>query len=446
MVWYDYYISPTGVTDPDSGWNSEANAIDGVLNTYAVSNDVTVGNWTEFLYFSSAAFDGDGFRFSADPSIPFNSRNRVDIDLYYDDAWNNLYEGSWALDGVSLSGHAYSIDPNQTVTQARIRFKATGSQTINMRLGFVMFHKVAPLLFGISGDQHFSDNVDHDWPNFGQKEYRRVTTAPTRFGAFIETVDENIDPIFGFSIHMGDAVDSRCSSGGMPGKLAELNSIVDDSDVPFLNIIGNHDKWEIDSRGDMTWAEYFAALSNHATQANGFPDGANPKGYTFDVGGFRCIVLYYPYLDYVQGPEGDDQQAWLTARLSETSKPVIIFSHAYLHTQMHQYGDPSYAYYGGDDTYLAPVRTIIENSGKVIAVFQSHYHRAKSNATINEIPYVGVACPVHAPLIDDNAYYIVEVTPNVFQGPNQMHGTVKLTGYGSMAFDYNGDKFSLMSA
>ena len=338
------------------------------------------------------------------------------------------------------------MDPNKTVTQARNRFKATGNQTINMRLGFVQFHKVAPLLFGISGDQHFSDNVDYFWTQYAQNEFRRVTTAPTRFGAFHDTVDENIDPVFGFSIHMGDAVDSRCSAGGTPGKLAEFNAVVDDRDVKANTVIGNHMQWVIEGRQDMTWAQYFAALTNQASQDNGFPDGANPKAYTFDVGGFRCIVLYYTYLNYVEGPEGNDQLAWLTARLAETSKPVLIFTHAYLHTQMHQYGDSNYAFYGSDDTYLAPVRTILEASGKVQAVFESHYHRAKSNATINGIPYVGVACPVLAPLINDNAYYIAEVTPNVFQGASQQHGKVKLTGYGSRAFDYNGDVFSVMVA
>jgi len=437
MSFFDYYISPTAVDDPESDWTDKAYTIDGNPQTYGYSSEIVPGTWSEYLYFSHTGLLCDGACFKASEQSPVDY---VDIDLYYDDAWQPFYEGAWIADVTRIANWTKSMYPAKVVTGGRIRFKGVGAATIPATLYEFWFHQESPLLFGLIGDIHISDAADMVWNQFQQNEYRRFSTASTRLGDFLTTINDNIDPVHGFSIDCGDILDSHSTPAQVLTLMAGYNdAIIDLRDVPHRFAIGNHLKWMIDSREDITWAQYFAALSNEGARANGFPDSENPKAYTFDVGGFRCIVLYYTYLNYVEGAEGDDQRAWLTARLAETDRPVIVFCHAYLHTQMHQYGNPGYAYYGSDDTYLAPVRTILEEKGKVQAVFSSHYHRAKSNAVINGIPYIGLAGSIHAPLADDNAYYIVEVTPNAFQGPNQWHSRIKMTGYGTKAFDYRGD-------
>jgi len=292
--------------------------------------------------------------------------------------------------------------------------------------------------FGVIGDVHFNDKPDVVWNMFGQNEYRRFSTAATRMGNFVSTLNVESSAC-DFAIHTGDAIDSTginhlTNLGNFNTKLGDLN-------CDAYNTIGNHVKWLVDTAEAMTWAQYFSTLTNQASQDNKWPDNDNPKAYTFDKVGFHCIVLLYTYLNYVEGEEGDDQLGWLEARLQATSLPVLVFCHAYLHTQMHQYGNPGYAYYGSDDTYLAPVRTVLEAGKNVQAVFCSHYHRAKSTRVINDIPYIGFAGSVHAPLANDNAYYIVEVTPNQVRGANQWRSAIKITGYGNKAWDLRMDKW-----
>ncbi len=437
MAWYNYYLSPAGVTDPDTGWTNEANVIDGNPVTSAFSDNISPGEYTKYLYFTRSSFSCDGVRFYAQEDSP---NDWVDIDLYYDGGWQPFYEGAWIADSLTgVPNWAKSMSSAEDVTQGRIRFKGVGASTIPVVLFDVYFHQEAPLLFAGIGDIHLSDAADEEWFRFEQNEFRRHSTAGARLETFLNAVVTNIDPVFGFSIDLGDIIDSRTSAGQTLNYIDYYNDeIVDNRNVPHYRLLGNHVKWLIENREDFTWAQYFAALSNDGAKSNGFPDGDNPKGYTFDVGGFRCIVLYSTYLNYVEGVEGDDQRAWLTARLDETSKPVLVFSHGYMHANTHTYGDASYAYYG-DDSFQSPVRTIIENSGKVQAVFQSHYHRAKSNCVINDIPYIGLAGSTHCPLVDDEAYYIVEVTPSAFVGASQSCSRVKMTGHGNRAFDYRGD-------
>lgn len=298
---------------------------------------------------------------------------------------------------------------------------------------------MATIKFGIIGDVHYNEKVDAVWNMFSQNEFRRFSTADTRFSNFIATVNAESSPVCAFAIHGGDAVDS--TSDVPTTRYGDFNTRAGDLTVSFYNTLGNHLHWMVEIGEKMTWANYFDTLTNHAVRNNPFPNGTTPKAYTFDVSGFRCIVLFYTYMNYVEGVEGDDQLAWLTARLSETELPVIVFSHAYLHTNMHQYGNPSYAYYGSDDTYLLPVRTVLENSKKVQAVFQSHYHRGKSNCIINDIAYISIFGSVLAWNPADNAYYIVEIETDKIFGQYQSRPSIKMTGYGSKGFDYNGNKW-----
>ncbi len=304
--------------------------------------------------------------------------------------------------------------------------------------------------FGKICDVHFSDFADSIWNGVGgQNEYRRRSTANTRFGEFKDTVNAE-NPACSFAMHGGDAVSQFGTGGQMLTQFGLFNSAAGLLTPDFYNSVGNHEKNIIDGFGYITWAQYFAAITNQATQDNKFPDDSNPKAYTFTKDGFLCIVLYYTAAQYVEGVEGDDQLGWLETILDGNSLPVLVFAHAYLHSQIHPYGNPEYAFYsmpsGTSEPYQAPVRTLLENSGLVQAVFHCHYHRAKSFAMINDIPYFSLAGSVLAPLAADNAYYIIEVTTNQIKGANQWMSAIKLTGYGSKGFNYDRSKFTAIIA
>lgn len=109
-----------------------------------------------------------------------------------------------------------------------------------------------------------------------------------------------------------------------------------------------------------------------------------------DVGGFRLIVLdsQDPPHQRVGGGIGSDQRRWLETALGETSLPALVFCHHPLDEQSlggHWYfaAHPEHAL--AHDR--APVRTVLERSGKVCAVISGHLHWTRVT-TIHSIPYM----------------------------------------------------------
>lgn len=116
------------------------------------------------------------------------------------------------------------------------------------------------------------------------------------------------------------------------------------------------------------WGTLHSHLSGAAGDGGGIPQGAIPDG---SVGGT------------------DNELGWLTTDLASTNKPTLVFCHQTL------------AEFDGTTYYTAPttdieryavynraaVRTVLENSGKVKAVFEGHQHFFR-HMNINGIPYI----------------------------------------------------------
>lgn len=117
------WISPTGFNDPDSQWNNESQAYDNNTGTGADSYNGTARTWGSFIELNIGAIDCDKIRFYA----LYNAANvnKIDIDLYYSGAWNDLYEGSY----TNQTWVEKAIGSTENVTSARVRFYAKKATT-----------------------------------------------------------------------------------------------------------------------------------------------------------------------------------------------------------------------------------------------------------------------------------------------------------------------------
>lgn len=166
---------------------------------------------------------------------------------------------------------------------------------------------------------------------------------------------------------------------------------------PRYHVVGNHDV-DCISKGQ------FLARTPNA--------GVEPgrSYYAFDGAGVRFIVLDAcfksdgsPYnrgdFDWTDANIPEPELEWLKNELAATDTPVIVFAHQLLD--------------GEGDVYInnaAGVRSALEESGKVWAVFQGHHHAGQTRR-INGIHYHTLKAMVEGSGPENNAYAIVEVSP-----------------------------------
>jgi len=110
------WTAPTGHNDPDNAWNDEALAHDGDTGTYAASDAVVAGQWSKFIELTIDAINCDKIRFWA--VYVENFREDCDIDVFYEDDWHDVYQGSF------VAGNWVEKDipaGAKSVTKARFR-------------------------------------------------------------------------------------------------------------------------------------------------------------------------------------------------------------------------------------------------------------------------------------------------------------------------------------
>ena len=167
---------------------------------------------------------------------------------------------------------------------------------------------------------------------------------------------------------------------------------------PTYHVLGNHD---MDS---LSKAQFLQNVTN-----TGIPAGSTY--YSFDRKGFHFIVLDANFLEdgtaydhgnykwnetYVSEAELD----WLRKDLAGTKLPSIVFSHQ-------QLGSLGVT----DIQNAAAVRTILQESGKVLAGFDGHNH-AGGYKTIESIHYYTLKALVEGSGSDNSSYAIVEILPD----------------------------------
>lgn len=181
-----------------------------------------------------------------------------------------------------------------------------------------------------------------------------------------------------FIVNLGDIVDSAENKNS---ELAYLEDIREElskfkGDTHF--VLGNHDVYML------TKEEFFQNCG--AKQHKGY--------YSFDQGRYHFIILDGNYrqdgIEYMNGNFNwtdtyihDSQKEWLINDIEKVQgKKVIIFIHENIdHRLLDHALDPHIIINAHE------VRSILEKSGKVIAVFQGHYHYGYYQK-INGIHYI----------------------------------------------------------
>ena len=254
--------------------------------------------------------------------------------------------------------------------------------------------------FGIVTDSHYADR------NPSSRYYRDSIIKLT------DTVNTMNAQKVTFLVEIGDFKDQ--DNTPVEANTIEYLQIIEDVfqqfDGPIYHVLGNHDMDSISK------SQFMAHVDNTGIEP------ADNTYYSFDVNGIHFIVLDANYNStsdddhYDHGnfnwtvcniPTGE--MAWFQQDLADTDGPVIVF--------VHQRTDGAGSHF---ITNATEVRSVLERSGKVIAVFQGHDH-AGAYSNINGIHYYTLKATVEGPYPANNSYAIIEVRPDV--------GSLIVTGY-----------------
>lgn len=116
---FNAWESPTGFNDPESKWVNEADAYDGDTDTSAstAGNPIPTSSWGEFIEFTHAEMSCSSLRFYA-RYHGLSGIYEIDLDVYYDGAWHDVYEGTFA----DKTWVEKALGDTYRVTKARMRF------------------------------------------------------------------------------------------------------------------------------------------------------------------------------------------------------------------------------------------------------------------------------------------------------------------------------------
>ncbi len=243
---------------------------------------------------------------------------------------------------------------------------------------------------GLITDIHYADKPTH-----GKRAYRD-SLAKVREAA--ELFDRRE---VAFAVELGDLVDA---ADNVENELAYLKRVQDEFARyrgPRHYVLGNH------CVTTLTKKQFLEGVS--ARQAH----------YSFDHEPFHFVILDACYRSdgVAYGNKNfkwndsfltADQLEWFAADLRQAGKPTVVF----VHQRLDVAGD-----YGVKNA--AAVRQLLQDSGKVVAVFQGHNH-VNDHKEIEGIHYVTLNAVVDGAGEINNAYSIL----NVFAD-----GSLKLEGF-----------------
>ena len=211
-----------------------------------------------------------------------------------------------------------------------------------------------------------------------------------------------------FLIELGDFKDLGSDKAATAGFLDRIEGVFGGFRGARYHVLGNHDFDALEKE------EFLSRISN-AGQAKALPH------YSFAVGSVKFVVLdacynsklesYRPgnwvWSDANVPPE---QLDWLSGELAAAKGPVVVFCHQCLCPA----AEPKHIVKNA-----AEVRTVLEDSGKVKAVFTGHQHSGLVDK-VKGITYYSLRGLVLNSGEEENSYALAEVFPS---------GGIRVTGY-----------------
>ena len=244
----------------------------------------------------------------------------------------------------------------------------------------------AKLSFGIVTDAHFADTNTR-----GARKYRESIPKMTECVSLMN--DKKVD----FLIELGDFKDQGkpVSEDKTLTYLDTIEKVYRKFKGPRYHVLGNHDVDSISKK------QFLARITNTKI-------AKTSTYYSFDSNGFHFVVLDANYdtkgSDYDRGKfDWKDTNIplkeldWLKKDLAASSNPAIVFVHQQLDVKS-----------STGVKNAAKVRKVLQESKRVLAVFQGHHH-AGHYSHIEGIHYYTLKAMVEGTGAKNNSYAIVEV-------------------------------------
>ena len=244
--------------------------------------------------------------------------------------------------------------------------------------------------FAMITDLHYADK-----DTAGTRHYRetiaKLAQAAKQFQA------EKPD----FLVALGDLIDAAEEVQTELGYLKRISQELDKIKLPKHYVLGNHC---VDT---LTKKEFLAGVG----QAKSY--------YSFDKGGIHFVVLDacfrsdgVPYqrknFEWTDPNIEKREVEWLKQDLASTDKKTVVFVHQRLDVE------GAYGIKNADG-----VRKVLEDSGKVLAVFQGHSHE-NEHQLIGDIHYCTLVAMVEGSFEASNGFSIASVFAD---------GTIRLNGF-----------------
>ncbi len=246
------------------------------------------------------------------------------------------------------------------------------------------------LTFALISDLHFGPVA-----SFQGKLRKLSHLASELTHAFVREMNERVRP--DFVVNLGDDIEDESYELDLQ-RYEECQRILRETNVPIVNVAGNHDTVHL-GQGDLlrVWQQQGALYCS------------------FDRDDFHFVVLHTMEKKDVEVRVFPAQLEWLERDLSETVLPTIVLMH---HPASEQDLDDSRWFSGLDPIAKVKerkeLRAIFQSSQRVRAVFNGHVHRNHCDV-IAGIPYVTVQSLIEN--LDDDApgrpsasYAVVHVT------------------------------------
>lgn len=232
-------------------------------------------------------------------------------------------------------------------------------------------------------------------------EEKVYSDALLKMKEFVNTVNQlDCD----FAIHLGDFKDEdpEPREATTLDYLHKMELEFSKYEGPRLHCLGNHD---LDS---ITKRQFLDNVVNSGIETDsGY--------YSFDLHSLRFLVLDANYdelgQDHYFQAGGDWQKpyipakqlTWLEETLASSPFSCVVFIH-----------HPLYAYVKNGHSYCVvnhmAVRSVLESSGKVLAVLNGHMHEEMFHE-INNIRYLALNSMLEGTFVQRNCFYVLEIQP-----------------------------------
>ncbi len=248
----------------------------------------------------------------------------------------------------------------------------------------------AAVRFAMITDLHYADK-----DTAGTRHYRETIAKLAQAGKQFQT--EKPD----FLAALGDLIDAAADVQTELGYLKRISQEMDKIKLPKHYVLGNHC---VDT---LTKQEFLDGV------------GQKKSYYSFDQGGIHFVVLDACFrsdgvayqrknFEWTDPNIEKREVEWLKQDLADSDKPTIVLVHQRLDVTG-PYGIKN----------AAEVRQVLEDSGKVLAVFQGHSHE-NEHKLIGDIHYCTLVAMVEGSFEASNGFSVASVFAD---------GTIQLSGF-----------------